>query len=259
MFYSPLASCLRPPRPTELLATACTGVTTDISCHSPQNSGVRLDFFSSARRGHSTTHLLRKIYDSVCHHGRKAWNYDPMAGWQRKSCVGPPKRRYIHLPQGCVIEVGVVGDDDIWILTTSFRPLRLPLGGVVLHRARLAIYTPSARAVISCHHALPSISYRAAHGFLKPLEVTEVTNRCTATVCYLLPSYLPSSLRRLLAAPPMDLLQSSSRPSILPSPRIWKILLARRSYVDLRELLDQLLMRGRGYTPSTPPTRLVRG
>ena len=77
MFYSPLASCLRPPRPTELLATACTGVTTDISCHSPQNSGVRLDFFSSARRGHSTTHLLRKIYDSVCHHGWKAWSSNP--------------------------------------------------------------------------------------------------------------------------------------------------------------------------------------
>ena len=86
---------------------------TDISCHSPQNSGVRLDFFSSARRGHSTTHLLRKIYDSVCHHGWKAWNYDPMAGWQRKSCVGPPKRRCIHLPKGCVIEVGVLGDNDI--------------------------------------------------------------------------------------------------------------------------------------------------
>ena len=69
--------------------------------------------FSSARRGHSTTRLLCKIYDSICHRWWKAWNYDPMAGWQRKSCVGPPKRRYIHLPKGCVIEVGVLSDDDI--------------------------------------------------------------------------------------------------------------------------------------------------
>ena len=102
-----------------------------------------------------------------------------------------------------------------WILTTSFRPLRSPLGGVVLHWARLAIYTPSARVVISCHHALLSISYRATHGFLKP---SKVTNRCTATVCHFLPSYpanlAPEVVSRSSRGSTPELL--ASRPNILP-------------------------------------------